>query len=220
MALQSLPTHLQNFLKISSPSAWCEAAIENFSLLLLDHAHCERKAAGFAIQLISKHPHQKQLIHALSPIAREELLHFEKMLHILEKRQIKIQPLHPCRYSKNLHMQRSNSNNQLQLVDDLIIAAIIEARSCERFFSLLPYLEQYGDKEVYRFYQHLAMAEQRHFEVYLEFASQLLDDIDARLETFISVENETIQNTEALFRFHSGVPISNLNTHKAASFQA
>lgn len=207
MALQSLPTHLQNFLKISTPSAWCEAAIDNFSLLLLDHAHCERKASAFAIQLISKYPHQEQLIHALSPIAREELLHFEKMLHILKKRHIKIQPLHSCRYSKKLHLQRSKNDNQQQLIDDLIIAAIIEARSCERFFALLPYLEQHGDKEVFRFYQHLAMAEQRHFEVYLEFANQLTNSIEERIETFIAIENETILQPETMFRFHSGTPL-------------
>jgi tRNA-(ms[2]io[6]A)-hydroxylase len=207
MVLQSLPTPLQNFLKISSPSAWCEAAIENFSLLLLDHTHCERKASAFAIQLMSKYPHQERLIHALSPIAREELLHFEKMLHILKKRRIKIQPLHPCRYSKNLHLQRSKQDNKQQLIDDLIIAAIIEARSCERFFSLIPYLEKHGDQEVLRFYQHLAMAEQRHFEVYLEFANQLTDDLEQRVNIFISIENQTIMQAESMFRFHSGIPL-------------
>ena len=95
-------------------------------------------------------------------------------------------------YSKAMHTIRAKKDNQLQLIDDLIIAAIIEARSCERFFSLLPYLEKYGDREVFRFYQHLAMAEQRHFEVYLQFAHQLGPDLTSRIHCFIDIENNTI----------------------------
>jgi len=206
MALKSIPTHLQEFLKIATPSTWCEAAIENFPILLIDHAHCERKAAGFALQLINKNPHQQDLVEALSPIAREELLHFEKMLTILKNRNIRLQPLNPCRYSKAMHTIRAKKDNQLQLIDDLMIAAIIEARSCERFFSLLPYLEKYGDREVFRFYQHLAIAEQRHFEVYLQFAHQLGANLTSRIHHFIDIENNTISQPEALFRFHSGIP--------------
>ncbi len=207
MALKSLPTHLQEFLKIATPTKWCEAAIENFPILLIDHAHCERKAAGSALQLINRNPHQQDLVETLSPIAREELLHFEKMLTILKTRGIRLQPLNPCRYSKAMHTIRAKKDNQQQLIDDLIIAAIIEARSCERFFSLLPYLEQHGDKEVFRFYQHLALAEQRHFEVYLQFAQQLDKNIASRIQRFIDIENNTINQPEDLFRFHSGLPV-------------
>jgi tRNA-(ms[2]io[6]A)-hydroxylase len=200
----SLPSHLQNFLKIASPLAWCESAIKNFSLLLIDHAHCERKAAAFAIQLITKNPHETGLLRLLSTIAREELLHFEKMLKLLQKRRIRLQPLAPSRYSRQLHAHRAKANNQQQLIDDLLIAAIIEARSCERFFSLLPYLESHQDQEVLTFYQHLAMAEQRHFEVYLEYAQRLDRDIEGRVKEFIEIENNCIITPEPNFRFHSG----------------
>lgn len=208
MALDSLPTHLQNFLKITTPSSWCESAIKHFDILLIDHAHCERKAAASAIQLMSKNPLQTKLVEALSPIAREELLHFEKMLNLLKSRNIRLYPLHPCRYHKQLHAKRSKNDNIQQLIDDLVIAAIIEARSCERFFSLLPYLKVHGDLEVFKFYSHLAMAEQRHFEVYLEFAQQMDQNLEQRIKRFVDVENECISSPEETFRFHSGTPIS------------
>jgi tRNA-(ms[2]io[6]A)-hydroxylase len=204
MAFDSLPTHLQNFLKITSPRSWCESAIQHFDILLIDHAHCERKAAASAIQLMSKNPLQSDLIQVLSPIAREELLHFEKMLSLLKSRNLRLYPLHPCRYHKELHAIRTKNDNVQQLIDDLVIAAIIEARSCERFFSLLPYLEAHGDIEVFKFYKHLAMAEQRHFEVYLEFAQQLDQDIEHRIKRFIAIENHCITSPEETFRFHSG----------------
>jgi tRNA-(ms[2]io[6]A)-hydroxylase len=199
-----LPTHLQNFLKIATPIKWCEAAIDHFELLLIDHVHCERKGAASALQLITKNPHQEHLIRILSPIAREELLHFEKMLRLLKKRNIKFQPLASCDYGKKLHACRAKGDNQLRLIDDLIIAAIIEARSCERFFSLLPFIQS-KDTEIFKFYSHLANAEQRHFEVYIEYARKLSGSIDKRLDVFLTIENEHILSRTQVFRFHGGI---------------
>ncbi len=206
MTLPCIPTHLQNFLKIATPESWCHAAIKNFSILLIDHAHCERKAAASALQLISKNPHQEKLIRLLSPIAREELLHFEKVLRLLKQKNIRIQALPACQYHKKLHEKRTKGDNQQQLIDDLIIAAIIEARSCERFYSLLPYLEQLNDEPIFKFYQHLAQAEQRHFEIYLNYAKNLQTDIEERIELFIKIDNKHILSKENPFRFHSGCP--------------
>jgi tRNA-(ms[2]io[6]A)-hydroxylase len=201
----TVPTHLQNFLKIATPDSWCEAALKNFDLLLIDHAHCERKAAATVLQFITKNPHHEEFIRTISPIAREELLHFEKMLRILKKRNIKLQPLAPSEYGKRLHSKRAQACNQQQFVDDLMIAAIIEARSCERFFCLLPYIET-RDEEVFKFYEHLANAEQRHFEVYIEYAKKQSKNFEERLNIFLSIENNYILEHDKVFRFHSGVP--------------
>jgi tRNA 2-(methylsulfanyl)-N6-isopentenyladenosine37 hydroxylase len=208
MAIVSIPSHLQNFLQIATPQEWIQEALKQLPLLLIDHAHCERKAAVSAIHLMSKNPHHEQLLLVLSPIAREELLHFEKVMDLLKQRNIRFQPLKPSQYGKMLHDARSNHHNQERLFDDLIISAIIEARSCERFFSLLPYLEEL-DAGVHKFYQHLAVAEQRHFEVFLELAAQLPYDLGARIQKFIQIENQCISQQEDCFRFHSGVPLSN-----------
>lgn len=206
MAIESLPSHLQNFLQIATPIEWIEVAINQLPTLLIDHAHCERKAAVSAIQLMSKNPHHEDLLMILSPIAREELLHFEKVMDLIKERNISFQPLKPSQYGKKLHEHRSKTNNQERLFDDLIISAIIEARSCERFFSLLPYLEKI-DVGIFKFYQHLAVAEQRHFEVFLELASRLPYHLEQRLHEFIEIENACITQHEDCFRFHSGIPL-------------
>jgi len=199
------PTHLIDFLGVQTPAAWCEQAVLNLNTLLIDHAHCERKAAFSAIQLITKNPHSEELIDKLSPIVREEMLHFEKVRKILKKNKIKFQALAPSRYSRELHRMRSKDGNQESLRDDLIIGAIIEARSCERFFALVPYLIDYP--EIQQFYAHLADAEQRHFEIYWHFAKKLDLNIDRRLKEFISSENQLIQGHDPVFRFHSGLPV-------------
>lgn len=201
----TIPQHLQNFLRIATPIEWVHVAITQIPTLLIDHAHCERKAALSAIQLMSKNPHFEKLLLVLSPIAREELLHFEKVMDLINHRQIRFQPLKPSRYGKVLHEQRAKDCNQARLFDDLIISAIIEARSCERFYSLLPYLEEI-DPHIFKFYQHLASAEQRHFEIFLELASTLPYNLSARINDFIQIENESISTSENCFRFHSGIP--------------
>lgn len=200
-----IPQHLQNFLKIATPIQWVHVAITQIPTLLIDHAHCERKAAVSAIQLMSKNPHFTKLLMVLSPIAREELLHFEKVMDLLKQRNIPFQALKPSRYGKKLHTQRSAHCNQERLFDDLIISAIIEARSCERFYALLPFLEEF-EPNLFKFYQHLAVAEQRHFEIFLELAEHLPFNLNERIEYFIKIENESISTVEECFRFHSGVP--------------
>jgi tRNA-(ms[2]io[6]A)-hydroxylase len=198
------PSHLIDFLDTATPNVWCEHAVENISTLLIDHAHCERKAAISAIQLITKNPHSEELIDKLSPIVREEMLHFEKVRRILKKNKIKFQPLPPSRYSRELNSMRSKGSNQESLRDDLIIGAIIEARSCERFFALIPYLNHYP--EIQQFYSHLADAEQRHFEIYWHFAKKMDANIELRLKDFLTLENQMINGVDEVFRFHSGIP--------------
>jgi tRNA-(ms[2]io[6]A)-hydroxylase len=202
--MMKTPDHLINFLRVSTPESWCRFASQNLDLLLIDHAHCERKAAASALQLIAKNPHSSELIKALSPIVREEMLHFEKVLRLLKKQKLRLQALPPSDYGKSLHKLRSKKNNQESLRDDLIIGAIIEARSCERFFALLPYLER--ESELHQFYEHLAHAEQRHFELYLKFAREIENHVDSRIIQFLDIENELILKQDDCFRFHSGQP--------------
>ncbi len=139
---------LKCFLKVETPSSWYELASKQFSLLLLDHAHCERKAAATAIQFINKYPEKKALVNSLSHLAREELLHFEKVLAILDARNISYRPLPPSNYAKSMHSKVIKKGCTLRLCEELIIAAIIEARSCERLHGVAEYLD---DKIIARF---------------------------------------------------------------------
>lgn len=204
--LKRLDTDLQtlnDFLQVKTPLLWLEYAAKNIPLLLIDHAHCERKAAATAINFMSKYPERKELIDVMSPLAREELLHFEKVIDVMIKREIEFGPLPPSGYATRLHKQITRRDGIERLCDQLIIGAIIEARSCERFHALIPYIE---DAELAKFYTTLVRSEARHFEDYLRLAQLYGGDISKRASIFLAIENEFILATDTVFRFHSGIP--------------
>lgn len=192
-----------SFLKEKTPNQWIDYAMANLPMLLIDHAHCERKAAATALNLISKYPQHKELVAMMSPLAREELLHFEKVLDLMQERQIEFKPLKPSNYASILHKKVTSRDCAIRLCDQLIIGAIIEARSCERFNAIIPYLE---DPQLAKFYSTLVKAEARHFEDYLKLAKLYGGDIDKRIALFVSLENDYITSKDEVFRFHSGIP--------------
>lgn len=197
-------TDLFDFLYCPTPVAWLEYAANHLDLLLIDHAHCERKAATTAIQLISKYPDKAPLVNLMSPLAREELLHFEKVVDLMAARDIKLIPLPPSNYAQAMHRKVTSRDMVERLRDYLIIGAIIEARSCERFHALIPYLQ---DAELRKFYQSLFKAEARHFQDYLQLARHYGGEIEARLALFLSLEQQLIESPDQVFRFHSGIPV-------------
>ncbi|MFC3907627.1 tRNA-(ms[2]io[6]A)-hydroxylase [Legionella dresdenensis] len=194
---------LNDFIRLPTPDRWLAAVADNLPLLLVDHAHCERKAAATAINLISKYPHHKELVALMSPLAREEMLHFEKVIDLMQLRGIKFGSLTPSDYAQQLHALATRANNQERLRDLLLIGAIIEARSCERFCALVPILE---DKVLARFYSTLLKSEARHYQDYLHLANLYGEGVEERLDCFLKVENRLISAEDSVFRFHSGVP--------------
>lgn len=194
---------LNRFLRQATPELWMEHALANLPILLLDHAHCERKAAATAINFMSKYPEKEELISLMSPLAREELLHFEKVINLMKRRNIAFGPLPPSVYAAELHKRVTKSDGRKRLGDQLIIGAIIEARSCERFNALITRL---ADEELSRFYASLVKSEARHFQDYLRLAWLYGEDIEQRLTYFLDIENKLIQSEDEVFRFHSGVP--------------
>lgn len=192
-----------NFLDCRTPREWLNAATSHLELLLIDHAHCEKKAASTAINLMFRYPQHARLLHVMSRLAREELRHFEQVLQILQQRNMTYVQLKPGAYAKYLH-QHCRAHEPAKLIDQLIIGAIIEARSCERFASLVEYLPE----DLADFYQRLVKAEARHFEVYLELAQALAQaDISQRVAYFTALERDYILQPEAELRFHSGIPL-------------
>lgn len=195
---------IHHFLHGKTPTAWLEHAAMHIPLLLKDHAHCERKAAATAVNFISKYPEKKELVALMAPLAREELLHFEKVLAIMRLRNIPYGALPPCSYATYLHQHVSKKVGNQRLCEELIVGAIIEARSCERFYALIPYIEE---KSLAKFYYNLVKAEARHFHAYLQLAKLYSEqDISMRLTHFLTVEYQFITKDDPLFRFHSGVP--------------
>jgi tRNA 2-(methylsulfanyl)-N6-isopentenyladenosine37 hydroxylase len=193
---------IHEFLETRTPKAWLDAALEHPEELLIDHCNCEKKAAGTALNLIFKYTERPELLMKMSKLAREELRHFEQVLTIMKKRGISYRPLSASRYAKGL-AEHIRTNEPYYLVDRLIVGALIEARSCERFASLAPLL----DEPLQKFYLSLLKSEARHFMDYLSLAEQYSDEpIDERIALFKAVENELISSVDSEFRFHSGVP--------------
>ena len=197
---------LRAFLRVATPAAWIEAAAQpgNLPLLLVDHANCEKKAASTALHLMYRYVEHPALLHKLSRLAREELRHFEQVLAIIEARGIAYPQLSAARYASGLR-ELVARDEPLRLVDTLLVGAIIEARSCERFAALLGVV----DDELSRFYASLLRSEARHFEDYLALARELVPGvaIDARLEPLLEREAQLIEGEDCEFRFHSGVPV-------------
>ena len=193
-----------DFLHTPTPEKWLSCAAQHIPILLIDHAHCERKAATSALNFICKYSRHEELIAVMSPLAREELLHFEKVMQLLKARNIPFGPLKPSWYAQRLHQHVSKHDYLEHLTDELIIGAIIEARSCERFNALVPWLD---DKKLAKFYTSLVKAEARHFQDYLRLA-QLYSrqPIESRVKFFLDIEQQIIQADDPVFRFHGGVP--------------
>jgi tRNA-(ms[2]io[6]A)-hydroxylase len=198
---------IQSFLLCATPPAWVDWALQNPELLLIDHANCEKKAASTALNLMYRYVEHHKLLQKLSRLAREELRHFEQVIAIMKARGVDYPQMPASRYAGLLHKQ-VRTHEPGRLVDTLLIGAIIEARSCERFAMLAPRLDaQLGD-----FYLSLLKSEARHFNDYLKLAGEVgkRTDIAARLPVLLACEQDLIESTDVEFRFHSGVPADHL----------
>ena len=193
---------IEDFLPCQTPQRWVECAIQNQSLLLIDHANCEKKAAGTALNLMFRYVDNTVLCTQLSKLAREELRHFEQVLGFIERKGITYQHIPPGRYASTLH-DKVRKNEPYRLIDSLLVGSIIEARSCERFSRLIEIL----DDELASFYNSLLKSESRHAGVYLEYAKRYGGtDFDERLNLFLAIDQKMIESSDNLFRFHSGIP--------------
>ena len=193
---------IYEFLACETPQKWVEAALSQPEIMLIDHCNCEKKAANTAISLIFKYTERQQLLMKMSKLAREELRHFEQVLQLMKKRNIKYVDLSASRYASKLfkHCRKTEPES---LVDRLIVGAFIEARSCERFAKIAPHLDQ----ELEKFYLSLLKSESRHFRDYLNLAQEYSDEpIENRVELFRQVERQLILSKDKEFRFHSGIP--------------
>ena len=119
-------------LQCSTNPEWVHVATQNLDKILIDHAHCEKKAAGFALAMITRYPSHTMLVKRLIDLAKEELDHFEFVINELELRGITLPRDKGTKYAQELHKLIAK-NEPDRLLDSLIIGSFIEARSCERF---------------------------------------------------------------------------------------
>ena len=194
---------IEAFLPCPTPDAWVAAALEAQDVLLIDHANCEKKAASTALNLLYRYTDDFVLLDKLSRLAREEMLHFERVIALMKRRGIAYRPLSASRYAARLHtaIRRGEPGRR---IDTLIVGALIEARSCERFAKLAPHL----DEELGTFYRSLLKSESRHYRDYLALAREAAGgaSVDDRIAHFLALERELIESPDDALRFHSGPP--------------
>src|SRR5262245_7557885 len=182
--------------------AWTRCAIAGLDELLVDHAHCEKKAAGTALNLIFRHPRHAHLLDPLSKLAREELVHFELVLALLRARGVAFAAQKPAPYAGRLRAA-TRGEDPARLVDALLCSALIEARSCERFALLV---DAVSDAALRDFYAGLHAAEARHQRVYVELAQSFAPraELLARHRELAEVEAAILAQTPLAARMHAG----------------
>lgn len=198
------------FLGCETPQAWLDLAVENLEILMQDHANCEKKAASTAMNLMFRYSYFVDLQVKLAQLVREEMLHYEQVLELMNKRGQAWQNLSAGRYAGGLRKEIRTFEPEA-LIDVLVIGAFVEARSCERFYALASRV----DDELARYYRYLLKSESRHFEDYLALAMDAAttaklknpkEDIQDRINHIREVEKQLILTPDETFRFHSGVP--------------
>jgi tRNA-(ms[2]io[6]A)-hydroxylase len=201
-----VPQRIDEFLDVATPEAWLQTASERIPEMLLDHANCELKAASTALGFLYRYPDRSQLAQRMSRLAREELRHFEQVRSIMDEMSIPFERLSASRYAGGLR-DAVRQEEPHKLLDLLLVGALIEARSCERFARIASRLPD----KLARFYRGLLASEARHFEHYIRFARSECaasdDAIEQRLQQLKTLEARLIAEPDPEFRFHSGPPI-------------
>ncbi|MFQ5547790.1 MAG: tRNA-(ms[2]io[6]A)-hydroxylase [Woeseia sp.] len=201
----TVPEPIAAFLDTATPPEWIRKSKANIPALLLDHANCELKAASTALGFIYRYPDRTVLVLRMSSLAREELRHFEQAKKLMQEMDIPFERLSASRYAGKLR-QAVRREEPACLLDMLLVGALIEARSCERFAALIPHVPE----KLGKLYTGLLESEARHFETYLEFARTETgvteEQFEQRLAELKSLESTLISEPDEQFRFHSGVP--------------
>jgi tRNA 2-(methylsulfanyl)-N6-isopentenyladenosine37 hydroxylase len=160
-------------LELPTDPRWVNIAEKNIADILIDHAYCEQKAASSCISLIITYPEKEKLVEALTPVVAEEWAHFERVLEQLKKRGFSLGFPRKDEYVERLQkIVKKGGNREQQLVEKLLLNALIEARSCERFKLLW---KEIDDSELSNFYYELMVSEAGHYKNFLALAKEYMN---------------------------------------------
>ena len=183
-------------LELPTDPRWVDIAREHIRDILVDHAYCEQKAASSCISLIIQHPDRDKLVEVLTPIVAEEWSHFERVINELKKRGYSLGPQRKDEYVDALvKILKKGGTREQQLVEKLLMNALIEARSCERFKVLWKKIE---DPTLSEFYHELMISEAGHYKTFLHLAMEYMDKevVLARWHEWLAEEAEIMRGLE------------------------
>ncbi len=181
-------------LELPTDPRWADLAAISLEEILIDHAYCEQKAATTCISLIVQYPEKEELVEQLSPVVTEEWGHFRAVLNEMKKRNIKLGRQRKDEYVNQLLQNiRKGGSGEEQFLDKLLTAALIEARSCERFKLLHQNIE---DEGLQKFYYDLMVSEAGHYRLFIDLAKTYIDEseVDQRWEALLEIEKHIIRN--------------------------
>jgi tRNA-(ms[2]io[6]A)-hydroxylase len=181
-------------LKLATDPNWVNIAEKNIEEILTDHAYCEQKAASNAISIVLGWPQYDALVKSMLNIAKEELTHFEMVFDKIKARGYKLGFERKDEYVNELYkFMRKGHKRHIVLIDRLLFAAMIEARSCERFKLLST---EINDLDLQAFYRELMISEAGHYTTFLNFARQYgeaYEDVNKRWQQWLDFEAEVIK---------------------------
>jgi len=176
-------------LKLPTDPRWVNIVEKNIGQILVDHAWCEQKAATMAITLITRFPEYPDMVKEFTALAKEEMEHFAMVHEKLTERGFELEFEKKDAYVNDLRAySKKGGSRQNQLVEALLVSAMIEARSCERFRLLS---EEINDEDLRKFYRGLMASEARHYTLFLRFARKYGEgiDVDARWNEYLEFES-------------------------------
>lgn len=183
-------------LELPTDPRWTDIAEKNVEDILVDHAYCEQKAASSCISLIINYPEKAKLVEILTPVVAEEWAHFERVLEALRKRGYPLGRQRKDAYvDRLLQVIRKGGSREQQLMEKLLMNALIEARSCERFKLLWKHI---GDEELSKFYYELMVSEAGHYKNFLLLAKEYMpeDIVMSRWHELLEQEAEIMRTLE------------------------
>lgn len=183
-------------LELPTDPRWVNIAEKSIKDILIDHAYCEQKAATSCISLIVNFYDKKDLVEMLTPVVAEEWSHFERVLEQLDKRGFSLDKPRKDEYVLKLSkIEKKGGSRERQLVEKLLINALIEARSCERFRLLWKNIE---DEELQKFYYELMVSEAGHYKNFLQLAKSYMPEeyVMSRWKEILKAESIIIENLE------------------------
>jgi tRNA-(ms[2]io[6]A)-hydroxylase len=183
-------------LKLPTDPRWADLTAISIEAILTDHAYCEQKAALSMISLIQQYPEENELVEELAPVVTEEWGHFRSVLAMFKKRALQLGPQRRDEYVNLLRkFEIHGGNRQNQLVEKLLICALIEARSCERFRILSLY---HPDEELRTFYHKFMVSEAGHYRMFIDLAYRYgeKDAVKERWLEYLNYESKIMEELE------------------------
>jgi len=182
-------------LKLPTDPRWVNIAEKSIHEILIDHAFCEQKAATTGISLIVRYADKEKLVQEVTPLVAEEWGHFRRVLKELDKRGFKLGRNRKDQYVVQLQAQQIKGIAGMQMLEQLLISALIEARSCERFRLLSLYC---ADEDLRKFYHEFMISEAGHYRMFIDLAKTYYDEdlVKKRWQEWLDIEAEILKNLE------------------------